>query len=219
MILLGPAAASVVTAASILVATTSPSIDQPNPAPAPALQVIVGYGKLAGSTCFGKAAPPGSSCQLPLAVLRKELGLDSESASLTRGEFNDRINALEFQWPLKPYGINEKTLAKTSVINKGAETAYYMDELERRELYDRRNPTGPLPTSLRPKLNAILNKEGIEDSASNAIFRALAGDFGAEKLTYYELDRTFQGRDAIDYYGFLDLVGNKNINWPKYSSD
>ena len=129
--LLGSTAASI--AASILVASTSPTIDQPNLVPAPALQVIVGYGKLAGKTCYGKLAPSGSSCQLPLADLGKELGLESEDSSLTKEEYNRRINALEFQWPLKPYGIgNEKSLAKTSVINKGAETAYYMDELERR---------------------------------------------------------------------------------------
>mmetsp|Transcript_31927 Transcript_31927/g.67124 ORF Transcript_31927/g.67124 Transcript_31927/m.67124 type:complete len:218 (-) Transcript_31927:91-744(-) len=217
MLLLGHAAVSI--AASILVASTSPSIDQPNLVPAPALQVIVGYGKLAGKTCFGKASPPGSSCQLPLTDLGKELGLDSEGSSLTKGEFNRRINELEFQWPLKPYGINEKSMAKTSVINKGAETAYYMDEIERRGMYDRRNPTGPLPTSLRPKLNTILNREGIGDDTSNVIFGALAGDFDAEQLTQDELKRTFEGRSSIDYYGFLDLVGNKNINWPKYASD
>ena len=218
MLLLGPTVASFAT--SILIASTSPLIERSAPlAPAPALQVIVGYGKLASNTCFGKTSPPGSSCQLSLSDLERELGLDSDEARLTSEEFNRRINALDFQWPLKPYGINDKSQEKTGVINKGAETAYYMDELEARGLYDRRNPTGPLPTSLRPKLNAILNGEGIDDNASRVLFGALAGDFAAEQLTKEGLSRSFGGESVIDYYGFLDLVGNSNINWPRYAAD
>ena len=107
-------------------------------------------------------------------------------------------------------------------MNKGAETAIYMDELERRGLYDRRNPTGPLPTNLRPEMNRVLEKEGLGEDAVDVVFGALVGDAftvgGDRRLTREELERVFGERDVIDYYGFLELVGNNNINWPRYWS-
>lgn len=101
-----------------------------------------------------------------------------------------------------------------------------MDELEKRGLYDRRNPTGPLPTNMRPEMNAALDGEGVGEEAVEVVFDALVGDAmggarsarGGRLLTVEELVRTFGGRDAIDYYGFLELVGDSHIQWPRYSS-
>mmetsp|Transcript_53847 Transcript_53847/g.161119 ORF Transcript_53847/g.161119 Transcript_53847/m.161119 type:complete len:102 (-) Transcript_53847:281-586(-) len=98
-------------------------------------------------------------------------------------------------------------------MNKGAETALYMDELEERRLYDRRNPTGPLPTSLRPKINALLEREGFNDVAVDRVFSALSG--GMERITLESLKEAYRGEDALDYYGFIKLVGNENIYWPR----
>lgn len=215
---------------SVVIAAATADPPATTPTTVPALQIIVAYGKLAGRTCYGSTSPPGSSCQLPLSDLEHELGLDpsssSSSSGLTRGEFKTRLNNLPFQWPLKPYGRDSlKKLSKTAVVNKGAETAIYMDELERRGLYDRRNPTGPLPTNLRPEMNKVLEKEGLGEDAVDVVFDALVGDAGSsasaggEKIvTREELKRVFGERDAIDYYGFLELVGNNNINWPRYWS-
>ena len=196
--------------------------------PVPALQVINVYGRLAGSVCFGNISPPGSSCQLPLSYLKEELHINennnidnSDSSkpviatshdSLTRDEFKKRLEELQFQWPLKPYGI-EKSLTKTSIMNKGAETALYMDELERRGFYDRRNPTGPLPTSLRPKLNEAMNNEIIDEETLYVVFQALSGD--SNDLTKDRLEKIFDGREALDYYSFVGIVGNENISWPR----
>ena len=44
------------------------------------------------------------------------------------------------------------------VVNKGAETRLYMEQLEAAGLYDPRNPMGPLPTSLRPASNPRLQR-------------------------------------------------------------
>jgi len=126
-----------------------------------------------------------------------------------------------------------KKLSKTAVVNKGAETAIYMDELERRGLYDRRNPTGPLPTNLRPEMNKVLEKEGLGEDTVDVVFDALVGaggdaggssagaatSAGGESLLTREgLERVFGERDVIDYYGFLELVPNNRINWPRYWS-
>jgi len=99
-------------------------------------------------------------------------------------------------------------------MNKGAETATYMSELERRGLYDRRNPAGPLPTSLRPKLNELLKREGIDDVASERTFRALSG--GRGEMTAETVEEAYGGKDALDYYSFVELIGKENVEWPRY---
>jgi len=207
-------------AAAVTITTTSQ--DNPRPAPVPALQVISAYGRLAGPTCYGRIAPPGSSCQLPLSYLKEELhlgiGRDGKlptSSSLTRDDFGKRLDDLPFRWPLKPYGRNEKSLGKTSIMNKGAETALYMDEIERRGIYDRRDPIGPLPTSLRPKINDEIGKEGVDPGTVDTVFRALAG--GRSELTELQLERLYDGRESLDYYSFLGIIGNDNVQWPRPS--
>lgn len=125
-----------------IVVTTEKQIDS-----VPELEVIKIYGKVARTDCFGKKAPPGSSCQIRLQDLEKTFLKPTNTIS--RDDFASKLKPLEFQWPLKPYGINRETLTKTAVMNKGAETYVFMGELETRNLYDPRNPTGPLPTSLR----------------------------------------------------------------------
>jgi hypothetical protein len=88
-----------------------------------------------------------------------------------------------------------------------------MQELERRGLYDPHNPTGPLPTSLRPKLNQVFQQQD-SGMARQAAFEALGGrDDGI--LTKEALEQKFHGCDAMDYYQFLDLIGKENIVWPQ----
>jgi len=102
-------------------------------------------------------------------------------------------------------------------MNKGAETALYMDEIERRGLFDRRDPMGPLPTSLRPEINGAIGREGVEERTVDAVFAALAG--GSAELTEAQLERVYDGRESIDYYGFVAIVGSENIKWPRPSSE
>lgn len=206
MMLLGNGAA----AAALVLATTlsNPSL----PTPVPVLEVIKVYGHLASSDCFGSKAPSGSSCQLPLGYLTEELGL-SKSSSISQEEFDKVVKETKFQWPLKPYGI-DKSLTKTATMNKGAETRVFMDELERRGLFDRRNPTGPLPTSLRPKLNQQLEKESLDSSVVSQVYAALNGGKQGD-LTVERLQETFGGQDALDYYAFLDLLEKESIIWPQ----
>lgn len=202
----------------IILALSSPEVTPP----VPVLEIIKAYGTLASSDCFGSKAPPGASCQLPLATLEKELGLamsedttihDSAQEGITFDEFNASLQNLNFQWPLKPYGINNgESLKKTTIMNKGAETRVYMDELEERGLYDRRNPTGPLPTSLRPQLNKVLKAEGIDPRVSKLIFQALGG--GKSLLTKQTLESVYGDADTMDYYGFLNLIGKEQVSWP-----
>ena len=88
---------------------------------------------------------------------------------------------------------------KTAAINKNAETAVYMRQLEQRRLYNRNDPTGPLPTSLRPALDDQLSCEPISPAASRLAFRAL--------------------RDAdgpLDWFSFLNRVGAEQVEWPPY---
>uniref|UniRef100_A0A7S4VSS7 SAP domain-containing protein n=1 Tax=Ditylum brightwellii TaxID=49249 RepID=A0A7S4VSS7_9STRA len=191
------------------------NINLSSTAPVPALEIIKTYGSLAGSECYGRTAPPASSCQIPLSDLKKELGVSNKSGikSLTRSEFANRLESLSFQWPLKPYGLTDTSYTKTAVMNKGAETAMYMNELEKRG-YDRRNPTGPLPTSLRPKLNEELKREGIDPRALDKVFYSFSGN--QEELTSEQLENAFRGSDFLDYYSFIELIGKNEIVWPSY---
>lgn len=176
----------------------------------PVLEVIKVYGKLAGPLCYGTKAPPGSSCQIQRQDLERALGLANNQA-LSRTDFEASLNRMDFQWPLKPYGV-DKSLSKTSVMNKGAETRVFMDELENRGLYDRRNPTGPLPTSLRPVLNQKLQMEGLDPRALDLVFSALASERG--ELSSQQIQTAFQGKEEIDYYDFLKIIGTDSVLWP-----
>ena len=131
----------------------------------PILEVVKIYGKLAGPECYGKQAPKHSSCQINLNTLNQRLSNEHDTASTPSKEvFRQQLSTMEFSWPLKPFGVDKSpSLSKTAVMNKGAETMVFMQELESRNLYDPRNPTGPLPTSLRPNLNKALQIEGIVD--------------------------------------------------------
>lgn len=184
----------------------------------PVLEVVKVYGKLAGPECYGKQAPKGSSCQIQLNDLQQTLSSSSVSSEtddfvISRDEFAAKLEKMEFRWPLKPFGINgSASLAKTAVMNKGAETRVFMEELEARRLYDPRNPTGPLPTSLRPALNRQLQTEGILDKrAIDRTYEAFVGD-GSPRAAMYGGDETAQ---FIDYYEFLKLFGPNSISWPK----
>jgi len=191
--------------------------------PIPVLEVVKIYGRLAGPACFGRAAPAGSSCQITRSELEEKLGLSgavTSTSALSRDDFAARLGKLSFQWPLKPFGI-ERSTDKTALMNKGAETRTFMEELEARRLYDRRYPTGPLPTSLRPKLNAEIQKEGISMAAIQKVFDSICSRAGTatspcRELTAPQLiDGLFEGdREEIDYYDFLRTVGENNIVWP-----
>jgi hypothetical protein len=201
------------------------------------LEVVKVYGKLAGSECYGKQAPKGSSCQIKPSDLQQALSSsppasttsDETSTSNTvvvvsRDEFAARMEQMDFRWPLKPFGIEgSPSLAKTAVMNKGAETRVLMEELEARGLYDPRNPVGPLPTSLRPALNQKLQAEGILDPrAIDRAYEALlrSGRAGSSPTT--EILGSGEGKGDgetitgfIDYYEFLKMFGPNSISWPK----
>ena len=180
--------------------------------PIPILEIVKVYGKLAGSECYGKPSPSGSSCQIQLKDIQQTV------STLSRNEFSLKLNSNDyvFQWPLKPYGI-EKSLSKTATMNKGAETRVFMEELEDRGLYNPRNPTGPLPTSLRPALNKVLQKEGILDSrAIDITYNAFtaAANTNTNAITNSKEDGDNNG-EYVDYYTFLKMIGTDSISWPK----
>lgn len=172
-------------------------------------EVVKVYGKLAGSTCYGRVAPPASSCQISLEELEHKLGVET-GRRLDRQQLRERLEELPFHWPLKPYGV-DKSLEKTAVMNKGAETLLYMDELESHGLYDPRNPTGPLPTSLRPQLNRLLQQEGLEGAVVDRVYDLMQG---SGVVTHESLKSLFLDSNAIDYYEFLKLfLGPETIKW------
>lgn len=196
-------------------------------APIPVLEVIKIYGKLAGPDCYGQHAPKGSSCQITLKDIDQVflqtpgtvVEIDSNkvlhSSVLSQRTFQERLNEAQFQWPLKPFGVSDvKSLSKTATMNKGAETRIYMDQLERRGLYDPHNPTGPLPTSLRPKLNELLQNEPIESASIRRVFQALGGgeEKEADVIHIEALRSIFQ--TPMDYYGFLEVLGKDSVVWP-----
>jgi len=189
----------------------------------PVLEVVKVYGKIAGTDCYGKQAPKGSSCQIQRKDVQRLLYYDASSSSpgadgpgatssghrdfVSREEFATKLQGMEFRWPLKPFGIDgSPSLAKTAVMNKGAETRVFMEELEARKLYDPRNPTGPLPTSLRPAVNQRLQAEGILDrKAIDRAYDVLVGwSQTTEPTTEY-----------LDYYEFLERFGPNAVSWPK----
>lgn len=194
-------------AAASVISSLLLSLDHPR---VPVVDVIKVYGSLATPECYGSKAPAGSSCQVSIQKLEEELGLLS-SSSISQQDFVSALDNLDFQWPLKPYGLNDDSLRKTATMNKGAETRVYMEELERRGLYDRRNPTGPLPTSLRPKLNKVIQSEPLEASVSQRVFEALGGD-STKTLTKQALENRVG--ETMDYYSFIDLIGKQAIEWP-----
>jgi hypothetical protein len=204
-------------AATVFLGTTTLDPLPPSSQPIPVLEVIKVYGKLAGPDCYGKIAPKGSSCQVTLKDVERTFHLDDQTSTkqatfiISQEKFRDDLNRAEFQWPLKPYGV-DKSLSKTATMNKGAETKVFMDQLEDRGLYDKRNPTGPLPTSLRPQLNRVLQQEGVEPVVSDRVFRSLGGQNG--QLRVEQLKQFFSDVDGIDYYGFLELIGKDSITWP-----
>ena len=165
-------------------------------APVPVLDVLQVYGRLAGPECFGKTVPPsaGASCQLTAERIRETIDNTNEAG------FEARLAALPFRWPLKPYGTAASpSNVKTVAINKNAETAVYMRELEQRRLYNRNDPTGPLPTSLRPALDAELSRESINPEASRLAFRALQN-----------------APTPLDWFSFLERIGAEQVVWPRY---
>ena len=182
----------------------------------PVLEIIKVYGKLAGPECYGMRAPPGSSCQIRRQDFEKAFQLEHQTSKVSRDEFSSKLEQLDFQWPLKPYGIdNSKSLAKTAVMNKGAETRVFMEELERRGLYDRRNPTGPLPTSLRPALNKKLQEDGLDARAVELVYGALtSGSSEKDFLSAEQVQKIFSPDDQLDYYEFLRFIGTDTITWP-----
>ena len=155
-----------------------------------------------------------SSCQITLHDIERVFHLDenAETSTMTLDEFQTDLDKATFQWPLKPYGI-EKSLSKTAIMNKGAETRVFMEQLEDRGLYHKHNPAGPLPTSLRPQLNAILQREGTDHKTVDKVFKALGGNGGFLKKDV--LRGTFSSK-AIDYYDFIDMVGKDTVSWPNY---
>lgn len=223
----------------VLYAITAPQITQPsqletpfsenyNANNVPVLEVVKVYGKLAGSDCYGKQAPKGSSCQINLNDLKKRLVIDpdnnaSDSISyLSKDDFEAKLKTMEFCWPLKPFGVDQSaSLAKTAIMNKGAETMVFMQELESRGLYDPRNPTGPLPTSLRPTLNKILQSEGIVDQrAIDRAYEVLFGSVEGGQKGILLGGGGVQAQDTpttiyLDYYEFLKVFGPNSISWPK----
>ena len=197
-------------ALSLLAPTTTLQVADNVAAPVlPILEVIKVYGKLAGPTCFGKTAPTGSSCQVSRQQDWQSLFASSSNGLLDKAQFAAQLQQRPFAWPLKPYGI-DKGNAKTATMNKGAETRLYMDLLEARGLYDKRNPTGPLPTSLRPALNRLLQQEGVAPLVVDLVFERLATTDGKVSI---ESEALWQGREAIDYYDFLDFLGKNSITW------
>mmetsp|Transcript_10631 Transcript_10631/g.29321 ORF Transcript_10631/g.29321 Transcript_10631/m.29321 type:complete len:242 (-) Transcript_10631:703-1428(-) len=171
--------------------------------PTPVLEVIKVYGRLAGPSCYGSIAPKGSSCQVVLDDLL------SKTPTLDKAQFESYLQQQQFQWPLKPYGI-DKSLSKTAVMNKGAETRVYMEELERRGLYNPRNPAGPLPSSLRPKMNAQIQNESFQ---VDRVFAAMSSDAERSVIDVEQLKAKYP-EGVFDYYDFLDLIGKETILWP-----
>ncbi len=192
----------------------------------PIIEVVKVYGKLAGSECYGKQAPKGSSCQINLKDLEQKIS-NGDVSTLTPSKeiFESQLKTMEFLWPLKPFGVDKSpSLVKTAVMNKGAETMVFMQELEARGLYDPRNPTGPLPTSLRPSLNKVLQWEGIIDQrAIDRTYEVLygVGESRQEGILSRRDNIAGQGDSPfadgfLDYYDFLKLFGPNSITWPKY---
>ncbi|CAB9520682.1 expressed unknown protein [Seminavis robusta] len=197
---------------AIVLSLTSAPIPS-TPVEIPVLEVVKVYGRIAGPECYGMKAPSGSSCQVQLSDFKRALGLLDQGKYVQRDEFATRLDGLEFQWPLKPYGV-DKSLSKTAVMNKGAETRVYMEELEGRGLYDRRNPTGPLPSSLRPAMNRAIQAEGLDKRAVDLVFRSFSSGSRDGTLSTEQIDRIFQGRDEMDYYDYLKIVGTDSVRWP-----
>ena len=205
--------------------------------PVPIIEVIKVYGKLAESDCFGKLAPAASSCQAPFAAVEKTVFGAPPATDISSEEFQQAIASRAFRWPLKPWGAATapaSARAKTATMNKGAETAVFMSELESRGLYDPRDPLGPLPTTQRAALNRVLDADGVDGSAADAVFRAMAR--GEPRLTRAALEAVFRDAEAatadgdgttgasraaaaappvLDYYSFLSLIGRQNVIWPQ----
>ena len=184
----------------------------------PVIEIIKVYGRLAGTECYGMKSPTGSSCQITSTDIDR-IFKSSPDTTISETEFSETISKVNFQWPLKPYGIdNSKSLSKTAVMNKGAETKVYMDLLEERGLYDKRNPTGPLPSSLRPQLNKQLQSETIDQTTIHIVYEKLVGaKKDGQLLRVSQIRKTLLETETgvpMDYYGFLDLIGKETITWP-----
>jgi hypothetical protein len=204
------------------------------------VEVIKVYGKLAGRSCYGQLAPVGSSCQLTRSDLDTKLfgvsfhdvGTALTTAKLSRDAFQYRLqqqDQLEFGWPLKPFGVaGSPSLVKTATMNKGVEARIYNQLLERNHLYNPHNPTSPLPSSLRPQLNQILQQQGIDPNTVDAIYRRFLGTDRkattttsssttttlSTSLTREQLDKTlFAQQEELDFYEFLEFLGVDNISW------
>jgi hypothetical protein len=185
--------------------------------------VIKIYGRMAGPTCFGRLAPPGSSCQVTSQDIERVFGDGSSrsggatSTALTLEQFTALLEAANFQWPLKPFGVDkEQSLAKTASMNKSAETRVFMSLLEQEGLYNPRDPTGPLPMSLRPQLNHKLEQQGIDREATKRVFNALQKEVGGGLASPLSIDALLQQleQQPLDFNRFLDLLGTSSICWP-----
>ena len=94
-------------------------------------------------------------------------------------------------------------------MNNGVETALYMDEIERRGIHNWRDPMGPLPIYLWPKINDEIGRENVDPGTVDTVFRALTG--GDFELMELQLERLYDGQESLDYYSFWEIIGNDNI--------
>lgn len=208
---------------SLLAETTTTTADRLS-----IVQVIQVYGRLASRDCYGLLAPVGSSCQLTRWGLYSKLRLVDRDSGINRDEFERVVQEQSFGWPLKPFGVaGSSSVTKTATMNKGVETRIYNQLLERYQLYNPHNPASPLPTSLRPQLDDILQSQDVDAYTIDAIYdRLVRSDTttsaaGASRtLTREQLDQLlFSKQDALDFYEFVDLLGVDNISWNAANSE
>ena len=175
--------------------------------PVPVMDVLQVYGRLAGPECFGKTVPAaaGASCQLTAERIRETIG----DVTIEAG-FEARLAALPFRWPLKPYGTAASpSNVKTVAINKNAETAVYMRELEQRRL--------GITTPTTRGASRLRNRQ------------RLSHETGRSTRPARRASRTDQSRgartrvpgpprraNAADWFSFLERIGAEQVVWPRY---
>jgi len=156
------------------------------------------FGRIATPECYGKTASR-ATCQINSDKLKRRVFRDGESG-ISLSEFKSRLNELEFEWPLKPYGETSENKEKTATLNKPAELSVWKEISKAKNLVD--------PFYLNGKDRDRVNRAVQSDSVTDEALQAFVKILGKNGNSINKEDLT--SLDGMDWFQFVDLMTSES---------